>query len=157
MISVSLKRLRAFSWRWRRGGHPKKKRAGKKIFCLSFLLSARSLTLSFNGAVSLKFSISVNSLPWEYWIVILSSYLRAQGGQRGKKDHHGTSCPEFSGLVGPCFLCGDFFPCKADPRHSDGPLPRERHDLLYLRSVLWFCLVGGLLMFFGALLGFRYV
>ena len=92
------------------------------------MLSARSLTLSFNGAVSLKFSISVNSLPWEYWIVILSSYLRAQGGQRGKKDHHGTSCPEFSGLVGPCFLCGDFFPCKADPRHSDGPLPRERHD-----------------------------
>ena len=29
--------------------------------------------------------------------------------------------------------------------------------LIYLRSVLWLCLVGGLMMFFGALLGFRYV
>lgn len=38
-----------------------------------------------------------------------------------------------------------------------GIYPGNSAMLFYLRTLLWVCFLGSLIMFFGALLGFRYV
>ena len=69
----------------------------------------------------------------------------------------GLPALNFQALLGRVFFAATFFLVKLIRGIQTGRYPGSGTMLLYLRSVLWFCLVGGLLMFFGALLGFRYV
>lgn len=74
-----------------------------------------------------------------------------------KKIIMGLPALNFQALLGLVLFAATFFLVKLIRGVQTGRYPGGGAMLLYLRSVLWLCLVGGLMMFFGALLGFRYV
>jgi len=74
-----------------------------------------------------------------------------------KKIIMGLPALNFQALLGLVFFAATFFLVKLIRGIQTGRYPGSGIMLLYLRSILWFCLIGGLMMFFGALFGFQYV
>lgn len=69
----------------------------------------------------------------------------------------GLPALNFQALLGLAFFAATFFLVKLIRGIQTGRYPGSGGMLLYLRTILWFSLIVSALMFFGALLGFRYV
>lgn len=69
----------------------------------------------------------------------------------------GLPVMNFQALLGMVMLAATVFLVKIIRGIQTGRYPGSGLMLLYLRTVLWCVMIGGLMLFFGALLGFRYV
>lgn len=60
-------------------------------------------------------------------------------------------------LLGLIFFLATFFLVKLIRGIQTGRYPGGTVMIFYLRTVLWCAMIGGLVFFFGAILGFRYI
>jgi hypothetical protein len=69
----------------------------------------------------------------------------------------GIPALNFQALLGLALFAATYFLVKLIRGIQTGKYPGSPAMLLYLRTVLWAAMIGGVVFFLGALFGFRYV
>lgn len=69
----------------------------------------------------------------------------------------GIPALNFQALLGLALFAATYFLVKLIRGIQTGKYPGSPAMLLYLRTVLWATMIGGVVFFLGALFGFRYV